>query len=151
MAWIWIGDKLLSEPMLTRFTDAYMRRQGEMTSWTSWIIACWLVISYNIYFVSRPWVGKSIRLYECDTFVAIYFNYPDCRRTIMEPCNLLGCHLMCRQTVKAYLLWLHATETTLLWPSMWILYFCKSVIFHAIYFFVSVEYHISTRVGRQQR
>ena len=25
MAWCWLGDKPLSEPMLTRFTDAYMR------------------------------------------------------------------------------------------------------------------------------
>ena len=24
MAWCWIGDKLLPEPMLTQFTDAYM-------------------------------------------------------------------------------------------------------------------------------
>ena len=27
-----IGDKPLSEPMLTRFTDAYMRHDGEMSS-----------------------------------------------------------------------------------------------------------------------
>ena len=26
-----IGDKLLSEPMLTRFTDAYMRHYGDMS------------------------------------------------------------------------------------------------------------------------
>ena len=25
MAWRWIGDKPLSEPMLTQFTDSYMR------------------------------------------------------------------------------------------------------------------------------
>ena len=25
MAWRWIGDKPLSEPVLTRFTDVYMR------------------------------------------------------------------------------------------------------------------------------
>ena len=25
MAWRWTGDKPLSEPMLTQFTDAYMR------------------------------------------------------------------------------------------------------------------------------
>ena len=25
MAWCWIGDKPLSEPMLAQFTDAYMR------------------------------------------------------------------------------------------------------------------------------
>ena len=31
MAWRRIGDKPLSEPtMLTRFTDSYMRHQGEM-------------------------------------------------------------------------------------------------------------------------
>ena len=30
MAWHRIGDKPLSEPMLTRFTDAYMRHYGEM-------------------------------------------------------------------------------------------------------------------------
>ena len=28
MAWRWIGDKPLSEPMLTQFTDAYMRYMG---------------------------------------------------------------------------------------------------------------------------
>ena len=28
MAWHWTGDKPLSEPMLTQFTDAYMRAQG---------------------------------------------------------------------------------------------------------------------------
>ena len=31
MARHWIGDKPLSEPMLTWFTDAYMRLQGEMS------------------------------------------------------------------------------------------------------------------------
>ena len=31
MAWCRLGDKLLSEPMLTRFTDAYMRHYGEMS------------------------------------------------------------------------------------------------------------------------
>ena len=29
-AWRRIGDKPLSEPMLTRFTDAYMRHYGKM-------------------------------------------------------------------------------------------------------------------------
>ena len=29
MAWRQTGDKPLSEPMLTQFTDAYMRHQGE--------------------------------------------------------------------------------------------------------------------------
>ena len=33
MAWRRIGDKPLSEPMLTRFTDAYMRHSGEMSQW----------------------------------------------------------------------------------------------------------------------
>ena len=31
MAWCRIGGKLLSIPMLTRFTDAYMRHYGEMS------------------------------------------------------------------------------------------------------------------------
>ena len=31
MAWRWMGDKPLSEPMLTQFTDAYMQHQGEMS------------------------------------------------------------------------------------------------------------------------
>ena len=31
MAWCWIGDKALSELMLTQFTDAYMRHQREMS------------------------------------------------------------------------------------------------------------------------
>ena len=31
MAWRQIGDKPLLEPMLTQFTDAYMRHQGEMS------------------------------------------------------------------------------------------------------------------------
>ena len=30
-AWRWIGDKPLSEPMLTWSTDAYMRQEGEMS------------------------------------------------------------------------------------------------------------------------
>ena len=30
MSWHRIGDSLLSEPMLTRLTDAYMRQEGEM-------------------------------------------------------------------------------------------------------------------------
>ena len=30
MAWRRIGDKPLSEPLLTQFTDAYVRYQGEM-------------------------------------------------------------------------------------------------------------------------
>ena len=40
MAWHRIGDKPLSEPMLTRFTDAYMRHKGEMSKssnhWLLW-------------------------------------------------------------------------------------------------------------------
>ena len=31
MAWRLIGDKPLSEPMLTRFTDGYMRHKGEIS------------------------------------------------------------------------------------------------------------------------
>ena len=31
MTWRRIGDKLLSEPMLTQFTNEYMRHQGEMS------------------------------------------------------------------------------------------------------------------------
>ena len=31
MAWRRIGSKPLSEPVLTRFTDAYMRHHGEMS------------------------------------------------------------------------------------------------------------------------
>ena len=31
MAWRRTGGKLLPEPMLTQFTDAYMRHQGEMS------------------------------------------------------------------------------------------------------------------------
>ena len=31
MAWRREGDKPLPEPMLTQFTDAYMRHQGEMS------------------------------------------------------------------------------------------------------------------------
>ena len=31
MAWCWIGHKPLSEPVLTRFIDAYVRHQGEMS------------------------------------------------------------------------------------------------------------------------
>ena len=31
MAWRQSGAKPLSEPMLTQFTDAYMRHQGEMS------------------------------------------------------------------------------------------------------------------------
>ena len=31
MAGRWIGDKPLSEPMLTRYTDAYMQHSGEMS------------------------------------------------------------------------------------------------------------------------
>ena len=31
MAWHRIGDKPLSEPMLTRFFDAYMRHYGEIS------------------------------------------------------------------------------------------------------------------------
>ena len=31
MAWGRVGEKPLSEPMLTRYTDAYMRHEGEMS------------------------------------------------------------------------------------------------------------------------
>ena len=31
ISWHRKGDKLLSEPMLIRFTDAYMRQEGEMS------------------------------------------------------------------------------------------------------------------------
>ena len=36
MAWRRIDDKLLSESMLTRFTDAYMRHYGR------WVNVCWI-------------------------------------------------------------------------------------------------------------
>ena len=32
MAWRWIDDKPLSEPMLARFTDAYMRHYDELNA-----------------------------------------------------------------------------------------------------------------------
>ena len=35
MAWRWIGDKPLPQPMLTEFTDEYMRQQEEMSQQTS--------------------------------------------------------------------------------------------------------------------
>ena len=31
MAWRWIGGQTFSEPMLTKFTNAYMRYYGEMS------------------------------------------------------------------------------------------------------------------------
>ena len=47
MAWRRIGDKSLCEPMLTRFTEAYMRHKGKMSeanlcycqmwTWTKWL------------------------------------------------------------------------------------------------------------------
>ena len=37
MAWRWIGDKPLSDPMLTQFTDKYMWHQGEMTYVSTWL------------------------------------------------------------------------------------------------------------------
>ena len=45
MAWRRIGDKPLSEPMLTRFTDAYMRHKGEMVNWVGLfpIAACYII------------------------------------------------------------------------------------------------------------
>ena len=39
MAWRQIGDKPLSEPMLTRFTDAYMWHWGQMSKLTNF--GCW--------------------------------------------------------------------------------------------------------------
>ena len=31
MAWQWIGDKSLPEPMVTQLTDAYMRHQASLS------------------------------------------------------------------------------------------------------------------------
>ena len=43
MAWCRIGDKPLSEPMLTQFTDAYMPHKGdELTQWGH-VALCYLV------------------------------------------------------------------------------------------------------------
>ena len=36
MAWRQTGDKPLPGPMLTQFTDAYMRHQWEMSEYSSW-------------------------------------------------------------------------------------------------------------------
>ena len=48
MSWRRTGDRPLSEPMLTQFTDAYMRHQGEMSSLTGsmeiWMKKCRIII-----------------------------------------------------------------------------------------------------------
>ena len=36
MAWPWIGNKPLSEPMMTWFNDTYMRHKGEMSQLKSY-------------------------------------------------------------------------------------------------------------------
>ena len=45
MAWRRTGDKPLSEAMMTQFTDAYMRHQGEMSfkKILSYLIACYIL------------------------------------------------------------------------------------------------------------
>ena len=46
MAWCRTGDKLLPEPMMTQFTDAYMWHLGEMSNWTT---------QHNQNLTSVPW------------------------------------------------------------------------------------------------
>ena len=50
MAWHRIGDKPLSEPMLTRFNDPYMRHRGRWVD--RWFV--WLIINLILTFVSYP-------------------------------------------------------------------------------------------------
>ena len=47
MAWCWIGDKPLSEPMLTHFTDAYLQHWGEMSfDWWCWVMHAYPSVKY---------------------------------------------------------------------------------------------------------
>ena len=53
MAWRRTGDKPFSEPMLTWFTDAYMRHEGEMSfKWCTCRILLMKVSFYGIYSIN---------------------------------------------------------------------------------------------------
>ena len=41
MAWHWISDKTLSEPMLSWFTDTYLRHEGEMSQYHIYWYSAW--------------------------------------------------------------------------------------------------------------
>ena len=57
MAWRRIGDKTLSEPMLTRFTDAYMRHGGRRVKHTNHSQCCTFgttVRRVNAFIIIKP-------------------------------------------------------------------------------------------------
>ena len=64
MAWCRTGDKLLSEQMLTRFTDAYMRHQTEV-SYVHYVIQCPIIVClsyhYNSLYSISPLIGCFIK------------------------------------------------------------------------------------------
>ena len=65
MAWRQIGDKPLSEPMLTRFTDAYMHHKGKI-SWEQHLMIGQLLLIRYINLINKPtridwnWTGTGL-------------------------------------------------------------------------------------------
>ena len=60
MAWRRIGDKPLSEPMLTKFADAYMRHYGRISKWFQHTNVT-LVCESNAFpdqFINEKWINN---------------------------------------------------------------------------------------------
>ena len=98
------GDKPLSEPMLTHFTDAYMPHQGDMSwGWSKWAVFCRRLAEIWSYTVCEygpatiTCMCMSIRLVSCQTL----FHMITCvlnRRSNIIWINIqrLSRHLMCK-------------------------------------------------------
>ena len=69
MAWRRTGDKTLSESMMTQFTDAYMRHQGDL----SWSLICmpYFLLSLSCYIV-RVQGSSTVPL--CKTYWEMHTN-----------------------------------------------------------------------------
>ena len=82
MAWCWTGDKPLSEPMMTQFSDTYMRHSASVSRYLAVVGSlqqhCWLLIiklpSYIIYFFFyfRAWC---IDFWYCSHGLRYYHHY----------------------------------------------------------------------------
>ena len=96
MAWRQIGDKPLSEPMLIRPTDAYMRHKGEICFNIAYFCSGWCIHSYLIGNCCRTYRSYQVNFDKlCITwrFITIWWGtgfVPDKASDYLNQCFYFG-------------------------------------------------------------
>ena len=121
MAWRRIGDKPLSEPMLTRFTEAYMRHSGEMSlgnPLVTWWIPHHKVGSGSCFNIKIIFLGMAISVIKA-------------RRSLDHLSLIMGIPMLVRQYLYIEIapwfcheikFWTHKTADCSLWADMGVYY-----------------------------